>query len=118
MPPRLKSSFEREVSLSKQAALQGDKSRAFYHLERAHILGQSYFASHLLTHWKMLCWGVEQKNGKEIFGQILRLAAVFPASLFGWVPVGNTGGANVSAFRHMPIERDLQKILQESQNDG
>jgi hypothetical protein len=36
-------------------------------------------------------------------GQMLRLAATLPGALFGWVPAGNTGGTNVSAFRTMPI---------------
>ena len=52
-----------------------------------------------------------------MIGQILRLLAVFPASLFGWVPTGNTGGANVSAFQKMVIDEDLQKILQDSEHD-
>jgi hypothetical protein len=35
------------------------------------------------------------------------------AALFSrlWVPVGNTGGANVSAARPMPVPSDLQAIL-------
>jgi hypothetical protein len=36
------------------------------------------------------------------------------AALFSrlWVPVGNTGGANVSAFRPMPVPEDLQRLLE------
>jgi len=117
MPPRLKQSFDRELTLSEAASLEGNQTQAFYHLERAHILGQAYFGPHFLTHWKMLNWGVRQRQGKEMIGQILRLLAVFPASLFGWVPTGNTGGANVSAFQKMVIDEDLQKILQDSEHD-
>ena len=117
MPPRLRHAFDRELSLSEAARLGCDQSRAFYHLERAHILGQAYFAPHLKTHWEMLKWGVRQKRPKEIAGQILRLLAVFPASLFSWIPAGNTGGANVSAFQKMEISEDLQEILQDSRHD-
>lgn len=117
MPPRLRHAFDRELSLSEAARLECDQNRAFYHLERAHILGQAYFIPHLQTHWKMLEWGLRQKRPKEVFGQILRLFAVFPAGVFGWVPVGNTGGANVSAFQKMEISEDLQKILQDSYHD-
>ncbi len=117
MPPRLRHAFDRELSLSETADLAGEKDRAFYHLERAHILGQTYFTPHLQTHWRMLKWGFKAKQTKEVFGQILRLIAVFPASLFGSVPTGNTGGSNVSAFEKMEIDEDLQKILQDSQYD-
>jgi len=117
MPPRLRHAFEHELSLSETAALEGDHNRAFYHLERAHILGQAYFTPHFRTHWKMLAWGMKQGQLKEVLGQILRLIAVFPARVFGWIPVGNTGGANVSAFQKMEISEDLQKILQDARYD-
>ena len=43
-------------------------------------------------------------------GQITRIVA---AALFSriWVPIGNTGGANVSAMRPMPIPADLRDVL-------
>ena len=61
----------------------------------------------------MLKIGFGRKDIREIFGQIIRMIAVFPASLFGWVPVGNTGGANVSALKPMPIPHDLALFLEE-----
>jgi hypothetical protein len=117
MPPRLKQSFDRELTLSEAASLKGNQTQAFYHLERAHILGQAYFVPHLLTHWKMLKWGARQRQAKEVIGQIMRLIAVFPASLVGWVPTGNTGGSNVSAFQRMEIDEGLQAILQDKEHD-
>ena len=46
----------------------------------------------------------------EFAGQLTRIAA---AAVFShlWVPVGNTGGANVSAMRPMPVPSDLRAIL-------
>ena len=33
--------------------------------------------------------------------------------LLGWVPKGNTGGANVSALKPMPLPSDLSELLQD-----
>ncbi|AGW95354.1 hypothetical protein N234_35415 [Ralstonia pickettii DTP0602] len=29
----------------------------------------------------------------------------------GWLPIGNTGGANVSGFKAMPVPADLQRLI-------
>jgi len=29
----------------------------------------------------------------------------------GKIPIGNTGGANVSPIKHMPIPADLQQVI-------
>jgi hypothetical protein len=52
----------------------------------------------------------QRRDVREIAGQLTRIAA---AALFSrlWVPVGNTGGANVSATRPMQVPPDLQTIL-------
>ena len=42
-----------------------------------------------------------------------RLVVAGPGSLTGRYPMGNTGGANVSAFEPMPIPDDLQVYLKE-----
>ena len=46
-----------------------------------------------------------------IAGQLSRIVA---AALFSriWVPDGNTGGANVSALKRMPIPEDLKSFLE------
>lgn len=111
MNVNLKTTFEREMSAMREAYAARNFDASFHHLERAHILGQRHFVPHLWTHWWMLKIGTRRKDIREIFGQCLRLAAVFPASLFGWVPVGNTGGANVSALKPMPIPDDLEDLL-------
>jgi len=83
---------------------------AFYHLERAHILGQSYIIPHTKSHWWMLKVGLKKHNLREVFGQITRIIA---SVLFSniWVPTGNTGGANVNPLKPMPIPEDLKEIL-------
>jgi hypothetical protein len=58
----------------------------------------------------MLGVGVARRDFREVAGQLSRMLAALLFSRI-WVPVGNTGGANVSAFSRMPIPADLQAIL-------
>ncbi|MGB0908169.1 MAG: DUF3703 domain-containing protein [Maricaulaceae bacterium] len=107
MKPDLYLAYENEITSMKKAYWSEDYTQSFYHLERAHILGQRHFISHLQTHWWMLKIGCIRRDMREIMGQILRILAVFPAHMIGWVPIGNTGGANVSALKPMTIPDDL-----------
>jgi hypothetical protein len=59
----------------------------------------------------MLVAAVRRKDRHETFGQIFRLIVAGPGSITGRYPVGNTGGANVSAFQPMPIPDDLRSYL-------
>jgi hypothetical protein len=90
---------------------RGDLDRAFASLERAHVLGQTHFASHWHVHSHMLRIGWARRDAREVFGQLLRLALVPIGHLSGRLPIGNTGGANVSAFRAMPVPPELQRFL-------
>ena len=112
MTPKLRTAFDTEITLSRAAYQAADLDRAFHHLERAHILGQRFYVPHLQTHVAMLWIGWRRRDGREVFGQILRLLAVAPAAVFRWVPIGNTGGANVSALQPMPIPEDLKPFLE------
>ena len=107
----LKHAFTQEMAKARDAYRGGDLDQCFHHLERAHILGQRFFWRHALSHWWMLKVGVRQGRVKEIRGQLLRLIATIPGYLFGWVPKGNTGGANVSPVKPMPLPADLAPLL-------
>jgi hypothetical protein len=96
---------------AKGALAHNELDAAFASLERAHILGQRYLIAHIVTHVWMLRVGIRRQDVREIAGQILRLFATFPGYLFGWVPKGNTGGANVSPVRPMPVPDDLREVL-------
>lgn len=100
--------FRHEMNLAKERFAAGLCPEAMHHLERAHIVGQRFFWAHLVTHWWMLRIAVMRNDRREVLGQIKRLFAVGPAYVIGWVPVGNTGGANVSAVMPMPIPTELQ----------
>ena len=91
----------------------GDVKSAFASLERAHVLGQLDFGPHLRVHWQMLRVGWAAVDRREVTGQLLRIALVPVGHLVGRLPVGNTGGANVSAFRPMPIPPDLQRLIED-----
>ena len=47
----------------------------------------------------------------DAFGQTVRLVLGMLGSAVGIVPVGNTGGTDISMFKRMPIEPELQKII-------
>lgn len=108
---RLSQAFAHEMTTARMAFARRDFPLAFHHLERAHILGQRSFSRHWISHWWMLKVGLRTRDGREIAGQILRLLAVVPGFVLGWIPLGNTGGANVSAVRPMALPDDLAATL-------
>ncbi len=112
MKPSVKQAFAAETDMALDAYRDNDYDEAFRHLERAHILGQRYFVAHMSTHWLMLKVALKRSDAKEIRGQIMRMIAVIPGYIFGWVPKGNTGGTNVSALKPMPIPEELESTLQ------
>lgn len=84
--------------------------KAFFHLERAHVLGQSFTIPHARAHWGMLTVGWRRRDFMEIIGQIIRILG---SSFFTWiwVPVGNAGGAHVPPFASMPIPEEFRELL-------
>lgn len=104
----LKQAFRHELDLAAQHEQVGDFTRAWHHLERAHILGQRRYLSHVHSHYRMLRLALAQSDGREVAGQITRLIGAGPFHLVGWVPLGNTGGANVSPVQPMPLPEDIR----------
>jgi hypothetical protein len=84
----------------------------FGHLERAHVLGQASTRLHVRVHWRMLKWGWRRRDSREVVGQITRLIGAATKTFIGWVPTGNTGGANVSPIKPMPIDPALSEIIE------
>ncbi len=108
MKPTLAAAFRHEMDAARAAWSAGEHDAAFAFLERAHILGQRHFVPHVLSHIWMLRVGLKRRDRREIVGQLLRLAATVPGALIGWVPAGNTGGANVPALRPLPIPSEFK----------
>jgi hypothetical protein len=114
MPKSLKLYFDLELEQFENSLLNNNLSRAWNHLERAHIIGQAYPWEHTLIHWKMLGFGIKIKSTKEIVGQIPRLLVGGVKSFVGEIPVGNTGGANVPPLQPMKIPDDIMDIFKKS----
>lgn len=91
----------------------GDAKGAFAALERAHVLGQLDFVPHLRVHWQMLCVGWAASDRREVAGQLMRIALVPMGHLVGRLPVGNTGGSNVSAFKPMAVPPEIEQIIED-----
>lgn len=113
LPAVLRPPYQAELLAARAAYLHQDPTTAFYHLERAHILGQRWAFSHTQVHLLMLRHGLRTGSLREVLGQIPRVILGFLGSLVGRVPIGNTGGANVPAEQPMPIPKDLEKWLRQ-----
>lgn len=111
MHPQLRSAFDAEMRSARQALAGNDLDTAFAHFERAHVLGQWYVRTHTLAHLGMLRIGWRRRDLRELVGQLLRIPGGMLGSALGRVPRGNTGGANISAFREMSIPPDLRSLL-------
>jgi hypothetical protein len=110
MTGALRAAYEAELAAAAVAAAARNIDLAFHHLARAHILGQRHTAQHVHIHWLMLKLAASVGAWGEFAGQLSRIvaAAVFSSI---WVPAGNTGRANVSALKPMPIPEDLRSLL-------
>jgi hypothetical protein len=108
----LRRAWADERAAAAKARTNGDAALEWTHLERAHILSQPMAGPHVRTHVDMLGYGIRHRNRREIVGQVLRLLVAAPGSWTGKYPVGNTGGASVSALKPMPVPEDLRAILE------
>lgn len=108
----LRTAYDSELNAASAAMVRNDAEAAFHHLERAHILSQRHTRQHVRVHWLMLKLGASGRDWREVLGQLSRIIA---AAVFAriWVPIGNTGRANVSAMKPMPVPDDLRRILLE-----
>jgi len=111
MTGALRIAYDAELTAADAAAAKGESEVAFRHLERAHILSQRHTSEHVQVHWLMLKLGASVGAWREVLGQASRIVA---AAVFSriWVPVGNTGRANVSALKPMAIPDDLRSLLE------
>ena len=114
MSEKIKKYINAEVERAESLVAGNNYDAAFRHLERAHVLGQAITCEHTRVHFLMLKIGWKRKDWREIFGQIFRIIGASTKTSFGIYPTGNTGGANVSPFKRMPISEDLQTILRQA----
>ena len=103
--------FEKEIGLAKELIARGELETGFAHLERAHVIGQAFVVPHARSHGLMLLFEVRQRRPIAALGQVVRLVLGILGSAVGKVPVGNTGGSDISMFKRMPIAPELQDII-------
>jgi len=107
----LRAAWRTERDAARAARRAGDPAVEWRHLERAHILSQPLAGPHLRTHGAMLAAALRRRDARETVGQLARVLLAVPGTVTGRYPVGNTGGADVSAFRPMTVPDDLRPIL-------
>ena len=110
MKSELRAAYRDEHAAADAATARGELDVAFAHLERAHILSQRFAFAHMWTHLRMLAVGWRRHDAREVVGQVFRTVAALTKSKI-WVPLGNTGGANVNPFKPMPVPPDLRVYL-------
>ena len=108
---RLRAAWAAELDGARAARSTGDTSAEWTHLERAHILSQPMAGPHVRTHAAMFTVALRRHDWHELGGQFFRIIVAAPGSMTGKYPVGNTGGADVSAFAPMAIPDDLRPLL-------
>jgi uncharacterized protein DUF3703 len=107
----LRERWVQERTVARAARQRNDVEEEWRFLERAHVLSQPMAVAHVRTHVAMLGYGLRRRDRREIVGQLARLVVAAPGTWTGRYPVGNTGGANVSALKPMPIPDDLKAVL-------
>lgn len=111
MKPALKQAFESEMRAASDCYLSGRLDAAFRHLERAHVLGQRHVIPHVRAHWLMLKIGLARRAPAEVLGQTVRIVLGLLGSAIHVVPVGNTGGTDISMFKRLPIAPDIARFI-------
>jgi len=107
-----------ELKQAAKAGQLGQPSAEFNHLENAHVIGQESTYWHVKIHVHMFVWAVRNRKLKELLGQAFRITGAATKTAFGLVPTGNTGGANVSPFKVMPVKREYQEIIDKAKQSN
>ena len=111
MNPVRSAAFDNEIALAKEFIARGEIEAGFAHLERAHVIGQAFVVPHATSHWLMLKVEFRRRRPMAAFGQVVRIILGTLGSAVGLVPVGNTGGTDVSMFMRIPIAPELQNVI-------
>ncbi|GAA3184755.1 hypothetical protein GCM10017688_44530 [Streptomyces ramulosus] len=80
-------------------------------MERAHILSQPWPWPHTRTHGVMFRLALQDRDVREMLGQLVRLVVAAPGSAAGKYPDGNTGRTRVGINTTMPLPDNLAALL-------
>jgi hypothetical protein len=87
------------------------KEQRWAWLMAAHIVGQHDLPLHWHNHRAMLRFALQTRDYAEAAGQLFRLALVPLGHLAGKLPAGNIGRATVNAFKPMPVDPHLNRLI-------
>lgn len=118
MNSALSAAFDNELAQAEQLIAARQLDASFAHLEVAHVLGQAFFLPHARAHWLMCQIEIRRGRPAAVAGQILRILLGTVGSAVGIVPVGNTGGTDISMFKRLPIRPELQAIIDADPSTG
>mgnify|MGYP000453996062 CR=1 FL=1 len=105
-----------QIETARLAAADNDQERAFRHLENAHVLGQESTYWHVKVHWLMLLWAFRNRDTTEAFGQLIRILGASLLTAIKGVPIGNTGGSNVSPVKPMRLTEEHAAVIAKAKN--
>ena len=103
--------FDQAIAEARQAMAQQQWPPALEQLKRAHVLGQLAVWPHVYTHWLMLLVEWRRHRFGAVVGQFIRMLLGALGSWVGKVPTGNTGDSDISMFLSLPIDPELQQIM-------
>ncbi len=112
----LQAAFEMEMASAGRFIRAGRLDHAMRHLERAHVLGQREIVPHVRSHWGMLRIALKRHAPAETFGQAVRVVLGALGSAVGMVPIGNTGGTDISVFARLPIDPELAALIEQDRS--
>jgi len=110
LTPEMEQAIEAALALASDHRAAGDFEGAWASLVRAHIISQPALLPHLRVHARMLSLAAEQRDAKEICGQLARLALAPLGHVLGRTPWGNPGRATVSNFARAPLPDDVSRL--------
>jgi hypothetical protein len=110
---KLKVAFESEMASAVHFIWVGRLEQAMRHLERAHVFGQYNVIPHVRSHWHMLRIALRRRAYGEGLGQVVRIILGALGSAVRIIPVGNTGGSNISMFARIPIDPELAGLIKQ-----
>jgi hypothetical protein len=113
MKHALRQAFEAEMAAGRRCLEKGRLSQAFLHAERAHVIGQRQVIPHVQSHWLMLRIDLARRSPAEVWGQAVRIVLGALGSAIGVVPIGNTGGADISMFHRLPADPEIARLTDE-----
>lgn len=107
----LKQAFEAEMAEAQFLCRTGQLDKVFQHTETAHVLGQRFVIPHVRSHWLMPKIGARRRSIGQVLGQAVRIIFGALGAAVGVVPVGNTGGTDISMFKRLPIAPGLTGLM-------